>query len=89
MTTPREPLAHYLAAAYPFTTVADEGSFFVSFPDLPGCMTQVERIEDVGILAAEILKVWMETAYEQELDIPAPSMPNTSRGQSALGAART
>jgi len=57
MTTTRKPIAEYLASFYPFTTVADDAGFFVSFPDLPGCMTQVERIEDVGVMAAEILKL--------------------------------
>lgn len=84
MTSTRKPLADYLAAAYPFTTVADEDEFFVSFPDLPGCMTQVERIEDVGAAAAEIRKLWLETAYEQGLDIPEPSEPSDYSGKFVL-----
>lgn len=81
MTTARKPLAEYLTSAYPFTTVADDAGYFVSFPDLPGCMTQVERLEHVGVMAAEILKLWLETAYEQGLEIPEPSAPSHYSGK--------
>src|SRR3712207_2112330 len=78
-------LADYLTAPYPFNAVADpDGGIFVSFPDLPGCMTQVELIEDVGAAAAEILKLWLETAYEQGIDIPDPSRPVQYSGKFVL-----
>lgn len=82
--TTRKPLAEYLASAYPFTTVADDAGYFVSFPDLPGCITQVERIEDVGVAAAEILKLWLKTAYEHGLEIPEPSAPSKYSGKFVL-----
>ena len=85
MTTKCKTLTDYLSAAYPFSTVADDDAgFFVSYPDLPGCMTQVERIEDVGAMAAEILKLWLETAYEQGLEIPEPSAPSAYSGKFVL-----
>lgn len=85
MITTRKPLAEYLETAYRFTTVPDDNAgFFVSYPDLPGCMTQVERIEDVGTMAAEILTLWLETAYEQGLEIPEPSAPSHYSGKFVL-----
>ncbi len=42
-------LAEYLALQYPFNVIAEpEGGYVIVFPDLPGCMTQVETLEDIG-----------------------------------------
>lgn len=84
-TTTRKPVSDYLTAPYPFNVVAEsDGGYFVSFPDLPGCMTQVERIEDVGSIADEIRELWLETAYEQGLDIPEPASPAQYSGRFLL-----
>lgn len=70
----RRSLSDYLATAYPFNVVAEsDGGYFVSFPDLPGCMTQVARIEEIGAAADEVRELWLETVYEQGQDIPEPS----------------
>jgi len=85
MTAGRKTLADCLAAAYPFNVVAEaSGGYFISFPDLPGCMTQVERIEEVGAAADEIRELWIETAFEQGLDIPRPSSPASYSGKFVL-----
>lgn len=63
----------YLTIPYPFAVEPDpDGGFFVSFPDLHGCMTQVERAEEIGTAANEIRVLWLETAYAQGLEIPEP-----------------
>lgn len=78
-------LSDYLAAPYPFNVVAEsDGGYFVSFPDLPGCMTQVGRIEEVGPAADEIRELWIETAFEQGIDIPEPSTPAGYSGKFVL-----
>ena len=78
-----EPLDHYLALEYPFNVVADpDGGYVVLFPDLPGCMTQVERLDEVGPMAEDARLLWLETTYEQgELDIPLPSYPEEYSGK--------
>lgn len=65
-------LDYYLALEYPYTVVPDDGSFFVQYPDLPGCMTQVENAADIPAMAQEIKELWLETALEDGLDIPEP-----------------
>ena len=81
----RKPLSDYLALDYPYTVVADpDGGFFVSFPDLPGCMTQVERPEAIGPMADEIRALWIETEYERGGDIPLPSGPAEYSGKFVL-----
>lgn len=69
----RHPLDYYLNLEYPFTVVPDDGSFFIEFPDLKGCMTQVEDASEIGAMAEEIRTLWLETAYEQGLPLPEPA----------------
>ena len=80
-TETRKPLADYLALEYPFQVIADpDGGYVVMFPDLPGCMTQVERLDEVGPMAEEVRRLWIETTYEQGLEIPLPSYPEEYSG---------
>jgi len=71
----------YLKQTYPFNVVADDGSYVIVFPDLPGCVTQVENSEEVGTAAEEARTLWIETAYEQGLEIPSPSEPEEFSGR--------
>ena len=82
-TKQRKPLGEYLALEYPFNVLTDpDGGYVVSFPDLPGCMTQVDNLDQVGPLAEEIRTLWLETAYAQaELEIPLPSYPEEYSGK--------
>jgi len=80
-TTTRKPLDDYLALQYPFNVIAEpEDGYVIVFPDLPGCMTQVETLEEVGPMAADVSAGWLETAYDQGLDIPLPSYPERGSG---------
>jgi antitoxin HicB len=69
----RPPIDYYLGLEYPYVVVPDEGSYFVRFPDLPGCMTQVEDPAEIGAMANEIRVLWLETTYDEGLDIPEPA----------------
>lgn len=72
MATQRHPLTYYLALEYPYTVVPDDGSFFIEFPDLPGCMTQVDDASEIASAAEEIRTLWIEGEYEDGHDIPEP-----------------
>lgn len=75
-TTMRRPLEEYFALDYSFNVLADpEGGYVIVFPDLPGCMTQVEHLGEVGPAAEEIRRLWIETEYEEGEEIPLPSHP--------------
>jgi len=72
----------YLALQYPFHVIADpDGGYVVLFPDLPGCITQVENLNEVGQAADEIRSLWIETEYERGADIPLPSYPEEHSGK--------
>jgi predicted RNase H-like HicB family nuclease len=78
-------LDEYLALDYPFVATADpDGGYVVSFPDLPGCFTQVENIADLPEAVEEVRSLWLETAYDQGIDIPLPSFPEECSGRILL-----
>jgi antitoxin HicB len=67
-------LDDYLGLEYAFEVHADpDGGYVIVFPDLPGCMTQVESLDEVGPMASEIRKLWIETAHDEGMDIPSQS----------------
>jgi predicted RNase H-like HicB family nuclease len=60
-------LEETLAQPYRFEVIPDEedGGFVIIFPDLPGCMTQVETLAEVADAAEEIRLLWLETEFER------------------------
>jgi antitoxin HicB len=73
-TTHHKTLEDYLALEYPFNVKADpSGGYAVSFPDLPGCFTQFDDLKELPAMVAEARTLWLETAYDQGMDIPLPS----------------
>ncbi|HET8586564.1 MAG TPA: toxin-antitoxin system HicB family antitoxin [Candidatus Limnocylindria bacterium] len=69
----RKSLDYYLGLTYPYTVIPDEGSFFIEFPDLPNCITQVETSDQIADMAEEIRTLWIETEYEAGETIPEPT----------------
>src|SRR5579883_436313 len=78
----RMSLDDYLALEYPFQVIADpDGGYVIVFPDLPGCMTQVDRVDEIGAMAEDARLGWIETAYEHGMEIPLPSYPEEYSGK--------
>jgi predicted HicB family RNase H-like nuclease len=75
-------LAGYLAQRYSFDVVADpDGGYVILFRDLPGCMTQVDSVDQIPAAASEIRELWIETECERGADIPEPSYPEEHSGK--------
>ncbi len=71
--TERKPLEYYLDLKYPVTIEeAPEGGYFVEIEDLPGCYSQGETIEEALGEIEEARRLWLESAYEDGMDIPLP-----------------
>lgn len=84
-TDARRPLSDYLAMPYPFHVIADpEGGYVIKFPDLPGCLTQAETADELGMLAEEARTLWIEAEYEDGHEIPLPSLPEEYSGKLQL-----
>ncbi len=50
--------------------------FGVVFPDLPGCVTTGEIVQEAAINAAEVLALHIEGMAEDGLPVPQPSAPD-------------
>ena len=67
-------LEDYLRLQYPITLCPEEeGGYTAIIPDLKGCMTQGETIEEALVNIEEAKQSWLETAFEFGDDIPTPS----------------
>lgn len=78
----RRPLDEYLDLEYPFNVIADpDGGYVVTFPDLPGCMTVADGPDEIGPMAEDARRAWIETAYDRGVDIPLPSYPEEYSGK--------
>ena len=51
---------------------ATDGSFSAYVPDLPGCVTSGDSIDEVGQLIAEAVKLHIESLREHNEPIPPP-----------------
>jgi antitoxin HicB len=70
---PPKPPEYYCMLNYPATILACEGGGFVAeIPDLPGCLTQGETLEEVWQNLAEAKRAWLEAACEAHLEIKEP-----------------
>lgn len=61
---------------YAYTAILEpyeDGAYTVSFPDLPGCVTEGKSIEDAIYMAQDVLCLWL---YDKEIEkepIPEPT----------------
>ena len=76
-------LEEHLAKGYPYTVVPDteDGGFVIDFPDLPGCMTQVEDASEIAAMADEVRRLWITSQWRHGERIPEPSLPATHSGK--------
>ena len=80
--TARKPLEYYLEREYSFDVMADpEGGYVIKFPDLPGCLTQVDSLEEIPFMVDDARRLWIETAYEEGIEIPEPTYPEEYSGK--------
>ena len=65
-----------LLARYPFEAVLEDEdgtAWAIHFPDAPGCMGRVERWEDIGTVARDLLHDWLRGTDESFVYLPAPT----------------
>jgi len=68
-------LNYYIGLKYPFTLEQDEdGSYFIEYPDLPGCMTCGATLEEVIEAGIDAKKSWIESALKDGAFIPEPKI---------------
>jgi len=71
--TKRKPVEYYLSKNYSFRIKpTEEGGYVANIPDLPGCITQADTIDEVLRNIDDARKLWIEVAYENDIKIPLP-----------------
>lgn len=76
----------YMKLPYKMEIVPDteEGGYVVSFPDLPGCLTVGDTIEEAIKNAEDAKRAWIEAAIEDGLEINEPDDIEKYSGQFKL-----
>jgi len=84
-------LDYYMALPYKMEIVpdTDEGGYAVSYPELPGCVTCANTLEQALKNAEDAKKEWLITALEGGIDIAEPSDINSFSGQFKLRIPKT
>ncbi len=82
----KNSLEYYLNLPYRLSITPDleEGGYVAEYPELPGCITCGENINEVILLAEDAKKCWLTAAYENNDDIPTPNSLNKYSGQFKL-----
>lgn len=55
---------------------AEEGGFWVSFPDLPECLTEGDSMEEAYQMASEALGLALTDRIHNREPLPSPTAPN-------------
>lgn len=72
-------MRNYCAAFMP----EDDGRYSVFFPDLPGCQTMGDTLDDAFTQAADALTLYLESRADLGYPIPGPSDMVTARAKIA------
>jgi antitoxin HicB len=73
MNVTKNNLNYYLQLPYTVVLKSEEaGGFFVEIEELPGCMSQGDTAEEALRTIQEAKQLWIETALENNIEIPIP-----------------
>lgn len=73
----------YMKLEYPFEIIPDEfeGGYLIMYPDLPGCLSQGETIEQAINNGNDARLTWITSELEEGRDIPLPKSSSEYSGQ--------
>lgn len=79
-------LEYYLALPYKLEIIPDmdEGGYVASYPDLPGCLTIGDTMQEVIKNAEDAKTAWLEAAIEDGIAINEPQSAEKYSGQFKL-----
>lgn len=79
-------IEEYMHLPYRMEIVPDtiEGGFAVRFPELPGCLTCGDSLEEAVRNAENCKREWLTVALEDGIDIPEPTTEDAYSGQFKL-----
>jgi predicted RNase H-like HicB family nuclease len=62
----------------------EDGSYTVTYPDLPGCISEGKSLENAKYMAEAALAQWLEYLTDKNMDIPEASAPNDAPAPEAV-----
>lgn len=78
---------------YPFNVEplkrGEGGGFVVTFPDLPGCMSDGDTVEEAIRNSRDAFRVWMRTLVEEGKPLPKPGAGHQAPSKFVLRLPRT
>ncbi len=77
-------LAHYLSLHYRMQIKQDGDTFVAWIPDLDGCVTQGDTMEEAFQMLQEAKELWLETAHSSGIRIPEPRSAEDFSGRILL-----
>ena len=79
-------LDYYMNLPYRMELVPDpdEGGYAVRFPDLPGCLTVGDTVEEAYQNAVDAKKAWLKAAIKDGIEISEPLSTDDYSGQFKL-----
>jgi len=80
----KEDITKYVNMSHSIQFREDEDGFVVFIPDLPGCISQGDTIEEAYSMIKEAKYVWIESALEDGETIPEPSEDKKYSGKILL-----
>ena len=74
----KKTIDYYMNLPYRLEIIPDieEGGYAAYYPELPGCITCAETMEEIVRLAQDAKKEWLTACIEDAIPIPEPSMPS-------------
>jgi len=70
----KKNLEYYLGLPHKIVLYpAEEGGYAIEIPELPGCISQGQTIEEAYKMIQDAKKGWLELALEDGIDIPEPT----------------
>lgn len=77
-----ETLTDYLSVDYPLNLIPDpDGGYVFEYPDLPGCLGQIDSLDELSEHAEEAHRLWLETALDRGKAIPLPARQEEFSGK--------
>jgi len=79
-------LNHYMELSYKIEFVEDkkEGGYAFSCPELKGCITYADSVEEGYKMIQDAKRSWLEACLEDNIEIPEPSNIEDYSGQFKL-----
>ena len=79
-------LNYYMNLNYKIEIIPDteEGGYALSYPELPGCITCADTIQEGISMLEDAKKCWLAACIENNIDIPEPKDINEYSGQFKL-----